>query len=91
MQQHRHQFERVNLAKAYFLQVDSEIALTFSGIALQANDEEKRRRTAKIAQRAYDVILSLRKDVALNDVETKRLDTNLQRLKNELHSLAQWL
>src|SRR5215467_14342126 len=42
--------ERTNRLGAKFLQIDSEIALTFCGIALVRGDEEKKRRTTQIAR-----------------------------------------
>lgn len=80
---------RGNRARANFLQVDSEIALTFSSIALEAIDPEKRRRTIHTARRAYDTIVRLRVDVDLTDAENDKLDINLRRLKIELQSLGQ--
>ena len=77
---------------AKFLLVDSEIALTFSGIALEAtdkDDKEKRRRTTQTARKAYDSILRLRNNITLADGERDKLDANLQRLKSELQRLGQ--
>ena len=74
---------------ADFLQIDSEVALTFSGIALTTRDEEKRRRVTRAARKAYDTIMRLRKDVVLGDAEGDKLDFNLLRLKSELEFLDQ--
>lgn len=81
--------ERTNRMGAEFLQIDSEIALTFSGMALGASDKEKRRRTTKTARRAYDTIMRLRKGIALTDAQTEKLDANVQRLKSELQRLGE--
>lgn len=80
---------RTNRLSVDFLQIDSEIGLTFSGIALEANDPEKRKRMAQFARRAYDTIARLRTDVELSQAEGDKLDTNLQRLKSELQRLGQ--
>jgi hypothetical protein len=80
---------QTNRLAADFLQVDSEIALTFSALALGASDTEKRRRTAQTARKAYGTILRLRKDIELTDAQNAKLDTNLQRLQIELQSLGQ--
>jgi len=80
---------RVNRIRADFLLIDSEIALTFAGMALHANDPEKRRRTTQTAQKAYDTIMRMREHVDLGPVERKKLDANLQRLKAELRTLGQ--
>jgi PIN domain nuclease of toxin-antitoxin system len=80
---------RTNRIGAEFLQVDSEIALTFCGLALQARDEAARKHRAQIARKAYDTITRLRKGIDLNEEEMDKLETNLQRLRNELQSLGQ--
>lgn len=80
---------RTNRLRANFLQIDSEVALTFSGIALQESKPEKRKRTTLTARKAYDTIMRLMKDTALSDADRDRLDANLRRLKGELQSLGQ--
>jgi len=81
--------KQTNKVGAQFLRIDSEIALTFSGIALGERDEGGRKKTAKTARRAYDAIMRLRKNLVLTDAERNELDANLQRLKSELQSLGQ--
>jgi hypothetical protein len=72
-----------------FLLIDSEIALTFAGIALGATSNEiKRRRTTRTARRAYDTIMRLRNHIELNDQDRERLDANLARLQSELQQLG---
>ena len=80
---------RQNRLRADFLQIDSQIALTFSGIALETTGEGKRRRMILAARRAFDTIMRLRKDVVLSDAEGDKLDFNLLRLKSELQFLGQ--
>jgi len=80
---------RTNSLRANFLQVDSEIALTFASLALEADDQQKRRRTAETARKAYDTIIRLRKDTDLGDAEKDKLEANLRQLKSELQSLGQ--
>jgi len=72
-----------------FLQIDSQVALTFSGIALKTSDPEKKNRTTRTARRAHDAIVRLRTDIELNQVETDKLEANLQRLKSELQRLGE--
>src|SRR5215471_6656621 len=79
--------DRVNSLGVNFLQVDSEIALTFASMALETKNMEKRTRTTQTAQKAYDTIMRLRKGIRLTDAERDRLDANLRRLKDELQSL----
>jgi hypothetical protein len=80
-----------NSVAADFLRIDSEVALTFSGMALAATDAETRRRTAGVARRAYDTIAQLRWRIVLSDAERHKLDTNLRRVQSELQSLGQIL
>jgi len=84
--------ERVNRLGANFLQIDSEIALTFAGIALETRNQDKRARTVQTAQNAYDTITRLRRGIRLTDAESDKLDANLRRLRTELlklgHSLS---
>ena len=78
-----------NRLGADFLQIDSEIALTFSGLAVQARDPRRKRRTIRAARKAYDTILHLRENITLNEAESERLDANLERLKSELQRLGE--
>jgi hypothetical protein len=78
---------QINRNRANFLLIDSQIALTFSGIALGSADGEKRRRTTVTARKAYDTITRLRKNVVLTDMQKAELNANLERLEGEL----QWL
>ena len=80
---------RANKAGADFLRVDSEIALTFAGLALQRADDEKRKRQIETARKAYDTIRRLRKGIELSKTESDKLDANLQRLKSELQQLGE--
>jgi len=80
---------RTNKIGADFLQADSEIALTFSGIALQTSDREMRKRRTQIARKAYETIMRLREKINFNEAERDRLDANLQRLKSELQRLGE--
>jgi hypothetical protein len=73
-----------------FLKVDIETALTFSGIALQSeNNLEKRRRNQENARRGYDTIQRLLKKVPLNPADSRMLSRNLKRLKSELQDLGE--
>lgn len=83
--------DRANKVGADFLRIDSEVALTFSGIALQTTDEEKSRRTRRIAREAYFTIMHIRKNIDLSKADSEKLDANLQRLKSELQLLGESL
>ena len=81
----------MNSAAADFLRIDSEVALTFSGIALAATDTETKTRTSLAARRAYDTIARLKWRIKLTDAERDRLDVNLARVRTELQRLGQAL
>ena len=85
----KHPAPTANRAKADFLQIDSDIALTFAGIALTTKDEKKKQRTTHAARRAYDTIVRLREGVDLTDAENAKLDRALLRLKSELQMLGE--
>jgi len=80
---------RTNKLRANFLKIDSEIALTFSNMALGTSNQEKRARTTRTARKAYDAIMQLREGTDLSDVESDKLEANLRRLKRDLESLGQ--
>ena len=79
---------QTNRLRANFLQIDSEIALTFSGMALEASDREKKRRTTLTARKAYDTIMRMRDDVDSGDAEKNRLDANLRRKRSVIDVLT---
>ena len=83
--------EQANMVRAEFLRIDTQVVLTFSGIALSTTDIGKRERTSMIARRAYDTILKLRAFVWLTDIQTESLADNLERLHFELKVLGEFL
>jgi len=82
---------RTNRLRADFLQIDSEIALTFSTIALGTSEQEKRRHMTRTARKAYDTVVRLREDTSLVGSDNDRLEANLKRLKSNLQRLGQRL
>jgi hypothetical protein len=80
-----------NSVAADFLRIGSEVALTFSGIALAATDETTKTRATLVALKAYNTIARLRGNIELAVAERDELDANLQRVKAELQSLGQIL
>jgi len=82
---------QTNRLRANFLQIDSEIALTFSSMALGTSDQEKKRRTTRTALKAYRTIVRLKESTNLVDAESDRLEANLKRLKSDLQRLGQRL
>lgn len=82
-------FQRTNMLGAEFLQIDSKIALTFSGLALCTKDATRKEQRTGIARNAYETIMRLRRNITLDDSEKNNLDVNIARLKSELKSLGQ--
>ena len=80
---------RTNELRVQFLKIDSEIALTFSNIALTTQDPQRKRRTIQSARKAYNTIIRLQEDTELTDADQHYLEVNLRRLKRELQSLGQ--
>jgi len=81
--------KETNRTGADFLRIDSQVGLTFSSLALAANDEEGKRRKTGIARRAHDTIMRLRHKVKLSRAQTAELNRNLLRLKTELQTLGE--
>ena len=79
--------EEANRIAAQFLQVDAEVALTLSGMALKAHSGGKERQS-RAARRAYDTITQLRRKFDFNETENHKLDASLHRLRNELRQLG---
>ena len=80
---------RLNRASVDFLKADVSTALTFTGIALEADDPGKRDRNRRAARKAYDTITRLMLRVTLTDGDASILARNLQRLKSELAKLGE--
>lgn len=81
--------QRHNQLKADFLQIDSQVALTFSGIALGTSEPARKEHVTLTARKAYNAIMRLRQGVDLSLKEEDKLDANMARLKSELRSLGQ--
>jgi hypothetical protein len=81
--------ENTRRLKVDFLCIDAQMALTFSSIALNTRDLQRRERTTRAARRAYDTIQKLKSGVSMTVVDTEKLNKNLRRLKNELERLGE--
>src|SRR5215467_1274695 len=79
--------KQLNATNADFLKIDVETALTFSGLALETDNEEKKQRNRKNARKAYDTILHLWGRVILTPSEEAYLHKMMSRLKSELEAL----
>ena len=74
-----------------FLQVEVELALTFSGLALKSQNRENRKRQSEAARKAYDTIMRLRHNLDLDATERDKLDADLHHLQSELRQLGEKL
>jgi hypothetical protein len=82
---------RVYRNSAQFLKTDAETALTFSSIALQTDNPDKRERNRRNARKGYDTILRLASQTRLSSDDEKFLSEKLGRLKSELKQLGEEL
>lgn len=81
--------ENLNRSGVEFLKIDVEVGLTFSSIALRAQESERRARTRRVARNAYDTVLKLMERVALTSADAQTLARNLLRLKIDLRMLGE--
>jgi uncharacterized protein YicC (UPF0701 family) len=80
--------EQLNATNADFLKIDVETALTFSGLALQTDNREKRDRNRKNARKAYDSILRLWDGVTFTPSQEGYIHEMMSRLKDDLEFLG---
>jgi len=80
---------RLNRTKVDFLKIDVETALTFAGIAMQAEDRVKKARNRQSARKAYDTVVRLMDRVDLSDEDAQLLARKLKRLRSELATLGE--
>jgi hypothetical protein len=82
---------QLNAANADFLRIDVETALTFTGLALNTDDREKKKRNRKNARKAYDTVLHFLPRVTFAPGEEALIQEMLGRLKNDLVQLGETL
>jgi hypothetical protein len=81
--------DRMNRARADFLKVDLETALTFVKIAHTTDDEFRKERNCRAARKAYETVVRLQKKVDLTTNDGLALKRGLDRLKSELERLGE--
>jgi hypothetical protein len=81
--------DELDRKSADFLKVDIETALTFSRIALQSNDPDRKQRNRKNARKGYDTILRFLPKVPLETEDRDYLSTQMQELKANLQNLGE--
>jgi len=80
---------RFNKVSTDFLKLDLETALTFTQLASQARDRDKRERNRHAARKAYDTVLHLIDRVTLSDAEASFFQGKLAQLKLNLIELGE--
>jgi hypothetical protein len=69
------------------LLTDSDVALTYIGIAEASVDGWRRNQALQDAQRAYDVISQKRLEFSFSELESRLLDQKLEELRVRLKRL----
>jgi len=83
--------KRLNNICVDSLKINLAVALTFSRIAMQAWDREKRLRNYRSASEAYENVLGLVDRPNLTHDDTQIVNHNLERLRSELLILREAL
>jgi hypothetical protein len=81
--------QQLNATNADFLRIDAETALTFSQIALEADNPEKRNRNHQNARKAYDTIMRLRQKVVFTPAQEESMNQKMEQLKRDLTRLGE--
>lgn len=78
-----------NQAKTDFIFIETEVGLTFAGIARDTSDIDKRKRVTHYARKAYDTAKRLRNAVQLSALQDAKLTRRLMRLRQQLQHLGE--
>ena len=76
-------------AETHFLRAELHTGLSFSKIALKAEDESKIERNRANARKAYDTLLRFIPDATLSTEETKEINSQMAALKADLQHLGE--
>ena len=79
----------LNTTGVSFLKIDLDTALTFTEIALQAEDAEKRKRNRHNARTGYDTLMRLLPRVTPMRADAEILAEKFDRLKANLQKLGE--
>jgi hypothetical protein len=80
----------LNATGLEFLTTEVNTALTFTEIALGAGDDvDKVERNRLNARKAYDTVLRFRDRVAMSKTQSEALDSQMERLRNDLLKLGE--
>jgi hypothetical protein len=72
-----------------FLKIELEMALTFTELAMQTRDHDKRERNRQAARKAYETVVHMMGRVPLSDDEANIFKKNLERLRFDLVDLGE--
>ena len=81
----------MNRARADFLKIDVETALTFLRSARQTSDVARKKRNCNAARRAYGTVTKLMERVTLSEEDVRTLVVGLEQLRSELEELGEVL
>ena len=81
--------QQLNATNADFLRIDVETALTFSQMALETDNPEKRDRNRRNARKAYDTITHLRGKVVFTAAQEEHMNEKTEHLKRDLTKLGE--
>ena len=81
--------QQLNATNADFLRIDAETAITFSQMALGADNPEKRERNHHNARKAYDTIMRLRQKVDFTPAQEEYINQKMEQLKRDLTELGE--
>jgi hypothetical protein len=72
-----------------FLKIELDMALTFTELALQTQDRQKKERNRQAARKAYETVVHLMDRVPLSEDEANIFKKNLERLRFDLVELGE--
>lgn len=76
-------------ASSDFLKLDVATGLTFSKLALETDNPEKKQRNLRSARRAYDMVIRLLDRIPLSEEDAECLSQELAYLKANLERLGE--
>lgn len=76
-------------AETQFVRTELHAGLTFSKIALHADDQSKIERNRANARKAYDALLRFLPDAILSSEEAKDISSQMARLRADLQQLGE--
>lgn len=81
--------EQLNRARAEFLKVDLQTAMTFVKVARQTSDDSRKKHSCQAARRVYDTVKNRAPKVTLTATQSQLVNRRLAHLKTELQALGE--